>query len=529
MGIDLSTTSVRPSESSRFRFPALLTTVFLIIAGVGALNHEFWRDEMQAWLIARDVPNLAALFEQVHYEGAPPLWSLLLRALTLITHRPEIVQVLTWLLAGATVFMITAFAPFNRLQKTLIVGNYYLLFEYGTVCRNYLPGVLGLMLACALYPSARRHPWAFTGALLVAVMASVHSLIVAVAVAAAFWGGAILRRVRGSASSDAAAEPLNLFPLVVFGVGLAVAVISVSPRPDTFYGPAHGWSLDWNPTRWAKISWAFVWSQFPLPRPPGFFWIPPWDTPFPSFKPEVALLLAGALFGGGVFFLRRHTEALLCYLVGTLGLAAFFYTKYLGFPRHTGFLFLTLFVALWVKQVTDRAGATAAGSRWPGRIAGGVFTCMLAFQAVSGLAAVREDYRRFFSCGKPAAAFIKERGLENAFIAVGPDWAGSPLAGYLNRTLYYPQGRRYGSFTRWDFRRNEEINDPEFLRRAFAEARGREMVIASDHPFADDLLQQNGLSLLGHIGGSLTPFEDYYLFLAAAKPGASPALAPNPR
>ena len=39
--------------------------------------HEKWRDEAQAWLLARDL-NPIELFKQMKYEGHPPLWHLIL-------------------------------------------------------------------------------------------------------------------------------------------------------------------------------------------------------------------------------------------------------------------------------------------------------------------------------------------------------------------------------------------------------------------------------------------------------------------
>ncbi|MFC1598363.1 hypothetical protein ACFL2M_02415, partial [Patescibacteria group bacterium] len=46
-----------------------LLGVFVIFSIVLNLNHEPWRDEAQAWLIARDVPNLLELFRLAGYEG----------------------------------------------------------------------------------------------------------------------------------------------------------------------------------------------------------------------------------------------------------------------------------------------------------------------------------------------------------------------------------------------------------------------------------------------------------------------------
>ena len=44
------------------------------------LCHENWRDEAQAWLLARDL-SIPELFEQMSYEGHPCLWHLLLMPL----------------------------------------------------------------------------------------------------------------------------------------------------------------------------------------------------------------------------------------------------------------------------------------------------------------------------------------------------------------------------------------------------------------------------------------------------------------
>ena len=65
-------------------FPLALTALFLVRGAVAAAHHELWRDEAQAWLIARDVP-LSRLFAELHYEGHPALWFLLLKPLTWIT------------------------------------------------------------------------------------------------------------------------------------------------------------------------------------------------------------------------------------------------------------------------------------------------------------------------------------------------------------------------------------------------------------------------------------------------------------
>ena len=51
--------------------------LYLAVNAVLILNHESWRDEAQAWQIARQ-SGLKELFEQLKYEGHPCLWYLVL-------------------------------------------------------------------------------------------------------------------------------------------------------------------------------------------------------------------------------------------------------------------------------------------------------------------------------------------------------------------------------------------------------------------------------------------------------------------
>src|SRR5579864_5307161 len=50
-----------------------------VIVLVGIHFHEFWRDEVRALSIAVGAPGLSSLFAQLHGEGHPSLWYLLLR------------------------------------------------------------------------------------------------------------------------------------------------------------------------------------------------------------------------------------------------------------------------------------------------------------------------------------------------------------------------------------------------------------------------------------------------------------------
>lgn len=60
-------------------WPLVLGVLALQVALI--LAHRPWVDEWQALEIAVQSPSLANLFHNIRYEGHPPLWYLLLRAL----------------------------------------------------------------------------------------------------------------------------------------------------------------------------------------------------------------------------------------------------------------------------------------------------------------------------------------------------------------------------------------------------------------------------------------------------------------
>ena len=108
---------VRPETDrrrARMHLPlhGVLTSLFLLAGGLLISRHVLWRDEAQAWLIARDSHSLRDLLTLVHYEGHPPLWYLLLFLVTRATQRPEAMQWLQLAMAAATLFMVVRFAPF---------------------------------------------------------------------------------------------------------------------------------------------------------------------------------------------------------------------------------------------------------------------------------------------------------------------------------------------------------------------------------------------------------------------------------
>ena len=145
--------------------------------------HSPWRDELQAYLLVRDSVGLPGLFANLHYEGHPSLWYLLLGAAEAVFRSPYALTALQIAIALGTTTLVWLRAPFPAWLKLLILAGYFPLFEYGVIARSYGLGALLLFAWLAL----RRTPW---GWLILALMANVavnFALLSGCCVVAGLW------------------------------------------------------------------------------------------------------------------------------------------------------------------------------------------------------------------------------------------------------------------------------------------------------------------------------------------------------
>ncbi len=165
------------------RWDGTVLSLYTAILAWTIAHHEQWFDESQAWLIARDSSLGEMLTRWLRYEGAPPLWHLILWVLTRL-HVPF--MAMNWVTAlfaicGIAVFL--RYAPFPRLSRVLIPFTFFFQYQYAVIARSYVlfplfvfvlcvlhlderPRVLWFALVCGLFSNLNVHGLLFSGAIL---------------------------------------------------------------------------------------------------------------------------------------------------------------------------------------------------------------------------------------------------------------------------------------------------------------------------------------------------------------------------
>jgi hypothetical protein len=485
---------------------SLILSGYLLLAGYATLHHEMWRDEIQAWLVARDSETLSDLQQNLKYEGHPGLWHLSLTPLTRISRNPELMQVWHLAIAVTTVFILLRYATLHPVHLILLPFGYFLLYEYAAISRNYALGLLLLTLVCALYRNRYRH-FVLIGALLfLAAHVSVHTLIIVIAVMGALAIDVLLARKSDSEALRERGKQVSI-GLALAVAGIVTSVLQLMPPPDSGYSPE--WQFRWSFQRFAEMAGALgsVWGR-------SFDWIP---IPFVKV-PELARRGAQAAASLVVIFwmsyqLRDRWPILWMYLAGTFGLLAFFYVKLVSGFMHSGHLFIVFLMAVWLERSTRPPNRARAGMLTDSLVA-----VVLVSHLASGITPYAKDILRPFSNGKAVAHYVKQSGLGELPIVGYQSYAVSTVVGYLGvDSVYYAGSERWGSFVRWDtlFARESPdpaiINDARLLAQETRDSMGAALII-SNRILGAEVREEEGIEEIRRFTGAIRTDENFSVY-----------------
>jgi len=458
-------------DKNPLRFSLIITSIFLCIALLGMLNHEMWRDEHQAWLVARDADSIPMLFQNMKYEGNPALWQFLLFIITRFTHNPGFMQALHLLIAGGFIFLFNRYAPFSHKLKILFSFSYFPLYEYAVISRNYGLGVLLLFAILVLYKN-RTSYYIWIGILLALLSnISIYCVIISSGLAGMLVLDYFLYQQRDTKRMMRLAAGC-----LVFVAGTIFSLYQIWPEPDNSF-PTFFADSPFDSFRWISTASKFFSTYFYIPHIEQHFWnssifftdpepgtytgMMQFFDDHPAYVFTWLLLPALTLATGTVIFLRRPL-VLFFYTSVTIVLCALFYYTVLTHVRYLGHLFTTLVASYWLSAYaqtrTYENKFLSTLSRMGDKFRNGFLTVILAFQVLGAIVAYTMDMQYVFSPSRQVAEYVKKEGLDHLPVAAVPDFIISPLATYFDSKLYYLQMEDWGSFCKWNSERIAEMN-----------------------------------------------------------------------
>ena len=439
-------------------FNYLLLLLFFSLGLIGILHHAMWRDELNPWLLARDSHSFVELFQNIKYEGHPGLWYLCLYGLTQFTSNPVVMQLIHLLIATGSIYLFLQFSPFPRFQKLLFVFGYLPFYEYLVISRNYAIGILVLFLFCANYQTRKKSYFVLSVFLLILANTNAYCLFISISLGLALTFEYILQERLGESFTANRTDLISSLAIFVLGIVSSLAQL-IPPVDSTLQGGLSGWTLYFD-LRHLATALIRIWNSYIVILIPG-------DS---SIEVFIFAVLALGLFLFASTLLIRRPVALLVYLVGTLEIILFTYVKFLGSARHYGHLYILLIVSLWIASYYPKSnlflqspvirisGFNKLNKTWLKLVEQykvAFITVILSAQLAAGVVAFSRDWVIPYSASRATASYIQHQHLEQLFIVGSRDATISPLCGYLNRKIYYPERQALGSFVLFNSQRKE--------------------------------------------------------------------------
>ena len=168
--------------------PADTLTWILHTAIVAVLiwNHEPWRDELQAWSIARASDTPLDVFANTRLEGRPPGWQLLLWPFAQVFATPRVMQLIALVIGSLAAWLWLRTVALDWRLKAVVLFGFHFTGGYLVHSRDYVLSFLMLVVAAAVY-SRRGVGWRLALVLCVLSFVNAFSLAMAAAMVAATW------------------------------------------------------------------------------------------------------------------------------------------------------------------------------------------------------------------------------------------------------------------------------------------------------------------------------------------------------
>jgi len=491
----------------------LFSAIFFLIGASLISFHEMWRDEGQAWLLARASGNVWDLMSTIRYEGHQGLWHLLLMFLGFLSSNVAYMQFLHLGIATATIYLFLAWSPFSWLQKILFCFGYYTFYEYSIISRNYGIGIFFLFLFCTFFRSAKKKYCILGLIIFLLAQTNILGLIIAIAALVAMASQYLFYEDIEPTRSEKKYFWIGIFIAIL---GIALSILSVAPPQDS--GFATVWYFYFDGERLKGALSALSNAFFPVPIISKHFWgNANWNQIFAAYliAPFVIFIFIKLLL-----FLQKSKPIALFLVIGLFGIELFLYTKYLGSWRHQGYIYFLFVAAYWLAKDSiagSMAGALNGKNQPSKNFLNIAFNFILVAQVSGGIIAHVYDRKFVFSYGNATAQYLRDENLVSHRISVFPDFIGPSILMFMDskNTFYYPQSDLEGGYIKWDDRRNSHMVLEEALSRSLLQIAPQEsgIIFITNSPIAENLLKKWNMQFIKSFDGAIVEDENFYIYL----------------
>lgn len=426
----------------------LLTLSYAVIVGTIAFRHVVWRDEARALNIAMASHSIPELFQNLHNEGHPALWYLVLYAGFHLTHSTLVLKASSVAIGIGAVFVFVRWAPLSLGDKILFIfgGPVY---QYAVYARNYGLTMLFLFLFGAVHKHRFEKP--FIVALILGLLAHTHAL--GLVLAGALWCSLLVEflifRLTRDADKGQSSRALPAF--LVAAIAMLASALQIMPDRTTVATPLYG--LD------AVTAARMTANAF----------LHPGELYATAFGLTNGVFLSFMILAVLIYLLRQPTLAAILLLV-TIGFTMFFALVYPVQGYQKGLYLLVIVVLLCLDAENQPHRYPARLSRLIEAIGARkntVLSLTLLMQVALTIRSAGVSLSAEESSSRKFGHYLRESAtLREAIVMAEPGRFMESVHYYAPNEIYFPREGRFGTWIKFTTATKQTLSLQELLETA---------------------------------------------------------------
>ena len=425
---------------------AIILIIYIIITFTTILFHEKWRDESQAWLIARDL-NIVDIIKQMKYEGHSFLWYMILVPFAKLGF-PYITENLISLgIVTIAAWLILKKAPFSLFTKILILASYPMSYLYPVIARNYCLIPLAIVLIAIYYPKRKEKPIQY--ALSILLLANSHGIMLGLVgmLYLFFYVQELFIHWKEKSSFQKKQLIISLI-ISILGIAVIVAIILIGMSTNIEVKGNSKFSIE----KLKNILIVFKNLQYNI---------------FGSEPQKItSIVISIYILFLGIFVLayevKKYPQNAIIILVSVL-FQLYVYLQIYGISaqRANAILFIIL-LFVWIQR--EETQSKTKNRKYTFMEIVGILFLMQ--NCVWGVFNITQEYKQNYSSAKQAAEYIMQNIEKDAIFICTDRALGSAIIPYTDRNNFWsPQIEDYFTFVTWDDTTNKKYAQEEIQRK----------------------------------------------------------------
>ena len=421
---------------------------YSIITFIILLFHESWRDEAQAWLIARDL-NIIDIFRQMKYEGHPVIWYLILVPFAKLGLPYIFVKIVSWLICNIAVWLILKKAPFNTFIKILFIFSMPMIYLYPSISRSYCLIPLAITLVAIYF--GQRHEKPIQYILSILFLANTHVIMYGMVgiLLLLFYIEELIQNRKTNSKEQKKKVYISLIVIIV-GLILTLIPILISMTTNTDVSLTSNTSIFENTKSKMENAYGKIMT--------GCF----------GENELILKIMAIALIILLCYEIRYHFKNALV-IICTEGLQFLIYTYvYMGSEQRVSTLILLMMFIFWIQNdkkektvnINKNEKELVNNQKYLKRqkrkeqltnVAEYILVFVLIINIVNGIDAVNKEIKTNYSSAYETSKWIKDNLEDDSIFICTSMPLSSAIIPYIGKDVFWsPQTLDYFSFTTWD-------------------------------------------------------------------------------